>query len=100
MIIGEVLLDFNSKGGKIPTFMYEFKTGKINKVEFLDSESERGTLRFGSSPAIAKNMTAQFMQAPSFISMHKNIQMKGNSIKSMMSQKEDDNPLVRIIKFK
>ncbi len=100
MIIGAVLLDFNSKGGKIPTFMYEFKTGKINKVEFLDSESERGTLRFGSSPAIAKNMTAQFMQAPSFISMHKNIQMKGNSIKSMMSQKEDDNPLVRIIKFK
>ena len=100
MIIGEVLLDFNSKGGKIPTFMYEFKTGKINKVEFLDSESERGTLSFGSSPAIAKNMTAQFMQAPSFISMHKNIQMKGNSKKSMMSQKEDDNPLVRIIKFK
>jgi len=100
MIIGEVLLDFNSKGGKIPTFMYEFKTGKINKVEFLDSESERGTLRFGSSPAIAKNMTAQFMQAPSFISMHKKIQSTGNSKKSMMPQKEDDNPQVRIIKFK
>ena len=100
MIIGEVLLDFNSKGGKIPTFMYEFKTGKINKVEFLDSESERGSLRFGSSPAIAKNMTAQFMQTPSFISMHKKIQLKGNSKKSMMPQKEDDNPQVRIIKFK
>jgi len=100
MIIGEVLLDFNSKGGKIPTFMYEFKTGKINKVEFLDSESERGSLRFGSSPAIAKNMTAQFMQTPSFISMHKKIQLKGNSKESMMPQKEDDNPQVRIIKFK
>ena len=97
MIIGEVLLDFNSKGGKIPTFMYEFKTGKINKVEFLDSESERGSLRFGSSPAIAKNMTAQFMQTPSFISMHKKIQLKGKVGKTL---REDDNPVLRIIKFK
>nr|WP_321521996.1 6-bladed beta-propeller [uncultured Macellibacteroides sp.] len=97
MIIGEVLLDFNSKGGKIPTFMYEFKTGKINKVEFLDSESERGTLSFGSSPAIAKNMTAQLIQTPSFISMHKKIQLKGKVGKTL---REDDNPVLRIIKFK
>ncbi|MDD3359855.1 MAG: 6-bladed beta-propeller [Parabacteroides sp.] len=100
MIIGEVLLDFNSKGGKIPTFMYEFKTGKINKVEFLDSESERGTLSFGSSPAIAKNMTAQFMQAPSFINIHKKMTLKGNAKKIIMPLNEDDNPILRIIKFK
>jgi len=77
--------------------MYEFKTGKINKVEFLDSESERGTLSFGSSPAIAKNMTAQLIQTPSFISMHKKIQLKGKVGKTL---REDDNPVLRIIKFK
>ncbi len=100
MIIGEVLLDFDLKGGKIPIFMYEYKTGKINKVEFLDSESERGTFSFGSSPAIAKNMTAQFMQAPSFISIHKKMPLKGSTKKSVMPLREDDNPIVRIIKFK
>ncbi|MFV0272834.1 MAG: 6-bladed beta-propeller [Macellibacteroides fermentans] len=100
MIIGEVLLDFDLKGGKIPIFMYEYKTGKINKVEFLDTKSEGGTFSFGSSPAIAKNMTAQFMQAPSFISIYKKMPLKGSAKKSVMPLREDDNPIVRIIKFK
>ena len=100
MIIGAVVLDFNSKGGKFPAWIYEFKTGKIYKEDISDSESERGSLNYNSSPAIAKNMTAQFMQAPSFISIHKKMPLKGSANKSVMPLREDDNPIVRIIKFK
>ena len=38
MLIGTLLLDFKSlKGGPIPTFMYEFKTGEIKKTPILDT---------------------------------------------------------------
>jgi len=101
VLIGTVLLNFNLKLlGTIPFFMYEFETGKINKVEFLDGESERGEWCIKSSPAIAKNRIAELVQAPSFISMHKKIPLKGNSKKSNMPLREDDNPVVRVIKFK
>lgn len=101
MIIGTVLLDFNSKLlEKIPFFMYEFETGKINKVVFIDEESERGKWRINSSPAIAKNRIAELVQAPSFISIHKKMPLKGSAKKSVMPLREDDNPIVRIIKFK
>ncbi len=100
MIIGAVVLDFNSKGGKFPAWIYEFKTGKIYKEDISDSESERGALNYNSSPAIAKNMTAQLVQAPSIINAYKRKKLEGKVEKFIKTLREDDNPVLRIIKFK
>ena len=100
MIIGAVVLDFNSKGGKFPAWIYEFKTGKIYKEDISDSESERGIWRIISSPATAKNMTAQLVQAPSIINAYKRKQLNGKVEKFIKTLREDDNPVLRIIKFK
>jgi len=100
MIIGAVVLDFNSKGGKFPAWIYEFKTGKIYKEDISDSESERGIWRIISSPATAKNMTAQLVQAPSIINTYKRKQLNGKVEKFIKTLREDDNPVLRIIKFK
>jgi len=100
MIIGAVVLDFTSKGGKFPAWIYEFKTGKIYKEDISDSESERGIWRIISSPATAKNMTAQLVQAPSIINAYKRKQLNGKVEKFIKTLREDDNPVLRIIKFK
>nr|WP_321522000.1 6-bladed beta-propeller [uncultured Macellibacteroides sp.] len=100
MIIGAVVLDFNSKGGKFPAWIYEFKTGKIYKEDISDSESERGSLNYNSSPAIAKNMTAQLVQAPSIINAYKRKKLEGKVEKVIKTLREDDNLVLRIIKFK
>ena len=102
VIIGKVLLDFNSKGGRIPNWMYEFETGEISEVSFLDLDAEFTKRRWGpgSSPAIAKNTTAGLIWPTSMISAYKMKQLKGDVEKFAMTLIEDDNPVVRIIKFK
>ena len=106
MQIGTFLLDFNSTGGKIPKFMYDFKTGEISKVAILDAEfgvRSWGGLREwepGASPSIAKNMVAELIQAPSIIEAYHKKRLVGNGNKVGKELIEDDNPVVRIIKFK
>lgn len=105
LLIGTFLLDFNSTGGKTPAFMYDIKTGEINKVSILDAEYDtrawsQGRWEPSGSPAIAKNMYAKFIQASSVIDAYKGKRLKGNGPKIAKTLVEDDNPVVRILKFK
>ncbi|WP_455642760.1 6-bladed beta-propeller [Parabacteroides sp.] len=103
--IGKFLLDFNARGGKIPVFMYDFKTGEINRISILDAEFAvkpygLGEWDMGTFPAIAKNMAAELIQAPVMIEAYQKKRLKGNGNKVAEELMEDDNPVVRIIKFK
>ncbi|WP_337942751.1 6-bladed beta-propeller [Parabacteroides sp.] len=105
MMFSTFILDFNSSGGKTPTFMYNFKTGEMNKVSILDTEYDtrvwsQGRWEPGGSPAIAKNMSAEFIPASSVIDAYNGKRLVGNGMKIAKHLVEDDNPVVRIIKFK
>lgn len=99
MIVGTILLDFNSAGGKIPFFMYEFETGEVTRVSFFDAEygTKWGP---GNSPAIAKNWIASLIQPSSIIDAYEKKRLNGNVDKFIKTLSEDDNPVVRILKFK
>lgn len=99
------ILDFNTSGGKAPAFMYDFKTGEMSKVSILDAEYDtrawsQGRWEPGGTPAIAKNMSAEFVEASSMIDAYKGKRLVGNGMKVAKNLVEDDNPVVRIITFK
>ena len=100
IIIGTILLDFNSVGGKIPFFMYEFETGEVTRVSFFDAEYGTKYWEPGNSPAIAKNKIASLIQPSSIIDAYEKKRKKGNVEKFIKTLSEDDNPVVRILKFK
>lgn len=105
ILIGMILLDFNSKGGKIPLFMYEYETGEISRVSISDSELDTnplGTGRWGpdASPAIPKNRVAELFQASAILEAYKGKRLKGNGEQVAKQLVEDDNPVIRILKFK
>ena len=105
MLFGTILLDFNSKGGKMPTFIYDFNTGEINKASIVDTEFETKSWSQGqwspdASTAIARNMAAEMIQPPAMIEAYHGKRLKGNGEKIAKSLREDDNPVVRIIKFR
>ncbi|SEG23118.1 6-bladed beta-propeller [Parabacteroides chinchillae] len=107
MLIGTFLLDFNPKGGgPIPSFMLDFRTREINKASIWDTEYETKSWRQGrwggpnGTPAIAKNMAAELIQASSVIDAYKGKRLKGNGEKVAKKLLEDDNPVVRILTFK
>lgn len=99
------LLDFNSKGGWTPPFMYDFKASEISRVSILDAEYDTKTWRPGkwepsASPSIAKNRVAELIQASSVIEAYHGKRLRGNGEKVAKTLIEDDNPVVRILKFK
>ena len=100
IIIGTILLDFNSVGGKIPFFMYEFETGEVTRVSFFDAEYGTKYWEPGNSPAIAKNKIASLIQPSSIIDDYEKKRLNGNVDKFIKTLSEDDNPVVRILKFK
>lgn len=100
IIIGTILLDFNSVGGKIPFFMYEFETGEVTRVSFFDAEYGTKYWEPGNSPAIAKNRIASLIQPSSIIDAYEKKRLNGNVDKFIKTLSEDDNPVVRILKFK
>jgi hypothetical protein len=105
MLFGTFLLDFNSSGGKIPMFIYEYETKEISKVSILDAEYDTkpwspGKWSPDACPAIAKNMSADLIQVSSVLDAYKGKRLKGNGEQVAKKLKEDDNPVVRIIKFK
>ena len=100
IIIGTILLDFNSVGGKIPFFMYEFETGEVARVSFFDAEYGTKYWEPGNSPAIAKNRIAGLIQPSSIIDAYEKKRLNGNVDKFIKTLSEDDNPVVRILKFK
>lgn len=98
--IGLIPLDFNSRGGKTPVFTYEFETGEISRMTILDPEYGRGKWYPSTSPAMAKNSIAELYQASSLVEMLKNYKLKGDFEKFVRKIDENDNPVIRIIKFK
>ena len=85
--------------------MYDFVTGGINKVSILDTEYDtrawsQGRWEPGGDPAIAKNMCAEFIDVSSMKEAYKGKRLVGNGMKVAKNLMEDDNPVVRIIKFK
>lgn len=105
MLFGTFILDFNSSGGQIPTLMYDFATGEVNKVSILDTEYDtkawsQGEWEPGGDPAIAKNVYAEFIDVSSMKEAYKGKRLVGNGMKVAKNLMEDDNPVVRIIKFK
>jgi hypothetical protein len=102
ILIGKIPLDFKSRGGRIPILMHEFDTGETSRVSIIDAGYNLSGWGPGRSHAIAKNMTAELIQAPSIIDDYKNkqLKLKGDFEKFVMTLDKDDNPVVRIIKFK
>ena len=105
MLFGTLLLDFNSGGGKIPKFMYDFKTGQVKKISIMDHELNygiRGPREWdsGSGTAIAKNMSAEFVSAPAMLEAYQKKRLKGNGNEVAKNLLEDDNQVVRILTFK
>ena len=85
--------------------MYDFKTAEVNKVSILDTEFDTrawssGRWEPGGDPAIAKNMCAEFIDVSSMLSAYNGKRLAGNGMKIAKNLVEDDNPVVRIIKFK
>ena len=96
-------LVFSRGGGTQMTILvYEIDTGEISDLSILDYDVESIRVRWGplSSPAIAKNMTAQLIWPSSIIDAYKEKKLQGDVEKLAKTLDEDDNPLVRIIKFK
>ena len=91
-----------SGGLRMPNLVYEIDTGEISELSILDYDVESHMERWGpfSSPAIAKNMTAELIWPSAIIDAYKEKKLKGDVEKLAKTLDEDDNPLVRIIKFK
>ena len=105
MLFGTFVIDFNSTGGKIPKFMYDFKTGQVKRVSIVDHELNygiRGPREWdsGSGTAIAKNMSAEFVSAPAMLEAYQKKRLKGNGNEVAKNLLEDDNQVVRILTFK
>ena len=100
ILIGKYTLNFNSKGGRIPVYMYEFETGEINGISIFDVEFNQRRWGPGSTPAMGKNLVAELIWPSSISEAYKKKQLKGDIEKIVTSIDEDDNPIVRIIKFK
>lgn len=106
MLFGTFVLDFKKGGGRLPTFMYDYNSRKLKKVKLLDME-----LNYGfngprewdmpvSNPAIEKNMVAELITAPTMIEAYKKKHLLGNGNDVAKKLAEDDNQVVRILKFK
>lgn len=105
MLFGTFVIDFNSTGGKIPKFMYGFKTGQVKRVSIIDHELNygiRGPREWdsGSGTAIAKNKSAEFVSAPAMLEAYQKKRLKGNGNEVAKNLLEDDNQVVRILTFK
>jgi hypothetical protein len=103
ILIGKIPINFNSGGGKSPVFTYELETGEISEMSFIDLQvpiRRNRTWAIGSSPAIAKNMIAELIWPERIINAYKAKRLKGDMEKLAKTLNEDDNPVVRIVKFK
>ena len=86
------IFDLNSKGGGLPSLMFEFETGETWKV--------KGRLPYSSPAMTHKNIAVDLMNVPGLIDAYKNKRLKGELEKLVETLDEEDNPIVRIAKFK
>jgi hypothetical protein len=106
IIIGMLPLEINWNGGKggggtFPVFMYEFETGRTSDISFLFAEAgRRGKWYPATSLDIAKNSTAELVQPQEIRERYRLTRLKGNFETLAQGLSDDDNPVVRIVKFK
>ena len=104
MLFSILPLDF--KNGSIPTLMYDFKTHKLRNVSLIDMElnysiiGPRSWRSPRSSLSIEKNMVAELVPAPAMLEANKKKRLLGNGSEVARNLKDDDNQVVRILKFK
>lgn len=104
IFFGTLVLDFNKTGGKLKFWMYDFIVNKFDEVSIVDTEYDM-SLRPGdwapeATPVIAKNKSADLIQATSMLEAYKGKRLKGNGMEVAKILQEDDNPIVRILTFK
>lgn len=104
ILFGTYIIDINNQG-RSSEYMYEFKTGKIKRILIVDNELNFGLSgpkgwNYGSNAAISKNMVAELVNAPAMIEAYKNKRLLGNGNEVAKYLKDDDNQIVRILKFK
>ena len=104
MLFGTILLDFDSRYVKCSNWKYDFKTHKLTKVSIFDTELETRKYKIewspNSNPSIGKNMAAELIPAPIMIEVNKKKRLLGNGSEVARNLKDDDNQVVRILKFK
>lgn len=106
MLFGTCIIDLNNGGGRFPTFMYDFNTRKLRNVLLLDMELNYGLIGARewyiphSNPSIGKNMVAELVPAPAMLEANKKKRLLGNGSEVARNLKDDDNQVVRILKFK
>ena len=98
-------LDFNAgiNNRDIPsvTFIYEFASGEINEVSFLNSDFPVWGLRLGLLPPdIEKNMQALLLWPSRLKTAYEENQLHGKLRELAQTLDEEDNPVVMIVKFK
>ena len=87
----------------VVTLIHFFETKETFKLSILNAEYSMGKWfppDGRDAPAIAKNMSANWMQPHRLIEAYKDNQLKGEFEKFVATLDEDDNPIVRILKFK
>ena len=81
--------------------IYEFETGQTSEISILNAEFAMGKWYPPSnSPSMDKNMVADLMQIPRLKSAYEENKLKGDLKEIVSTLDEEDNPIVRIIKFK
>ena len=106
IVLQKTTLDFIAaeKGRESPpvTLMYEFETGETSEVSFINAEFAMGKWipNAMNAPNISRNMMADLMWPSRLKEAYENKQLKGALEKIAEALDEEDNPIVRIIKFK
>ena len=104
IVLHKAVLDFEAakQRNKVPPqiLMYEFETGEIYEVHFVNDEYEGKGLAEVGSTTIARNMAAHFYSMPELIKHYEEKKLKGNLGKLVATLDADDNQVVAIMKFK
>lgn len=107
MMFWTITLDWSKVGERFgmskstKVFTYEFETGELSDLSFVSNDFPEFAWTGPSCPvAIGKNMTAELLLVSLLKEYAFKKLLKGDLEKLVASIDEDDNPIVRIIKFK
>ena len=104
LLFGTLPMDFKTKYLKYVFWKYEFETKKLTNVSIFDAEHETRIRNANwvpdATPAIAKNMSAEFISAVAMLEAYRKNRLAGNGNEVAKNLLEDDNQVVRILTFK
>lgn len=99
MVLEKKTLDFKKK---IPstTLMYEFETGQINEITFINDDFPSREWEMSPDVAVPENTAALLMDASILVEAYENHELKGELGELAVTLGEEDNPVLMIVKFK